>query len=59
MGEKAQEILNELNQESIKLSRKINMKKTKVMYNEYGKIIPVKVGTQEVEQVNDYICGRL
>ena len=34
---------------------KINMKKTKVMYNEYANIIPVHVGTQEVEKVNDYV----
>ena len=54
-GEEAQEMLNELNQESSKLGMKINMKKTKVIYNEYANIIPIKVGTQEVEQVNDYI----
>ena len=34
---------------------KINMK-TKVMYNKYANAIPVQVGTQEVQQVNDYIC---
>ena len=34
---------------------KINIKKTKVMYNDYTNIIPVHVGTQEVEKVNDYV----
>ena len=48
-------MLNELNRESNKLGMKINMKKTKVMYNEYANIIPVHVGTQEVEKVNDYV----
>ena len=54
-GEEAQEMLNELNRESNKLGMKINMKKTKVMYNDYTNIIPVHVGTQEVEKVNDYV----
>ena len=54
-GEEAQEMLNELNQESNKLGMKINMKKTKVMYNEYANTMPVQVGPQEVEQVNEYI----
>ena len=48
-------MLNELNRESNKLGMKINMKKTKVMYNEYANIIPVHVGTQEVEKVNDHV----
>src|SRR3977135_577481 len=34
---------------------KINMKKTKVMNNDYTNIIPVHVGTQVVEKVNDYV----
>ena len=54
-GEEAQEMLNDLNRESNKLGMKINMKKTKVMYNDYTNIIPVHVGTQEVEKVNDYV----
>ena len=54
-GEEVEEMLNELNQESNKLGMKINMKKTKVMYNEYATIKPVHIGTQEVEQVNDYV----
>src|SRR5438477_12359502 len=53
--EEAQEMLNELNQESNKPGMKINMKKTKVMYNEYANTMPVQVGPQEVEQVNEYI----
>ena len=31
------------------------MKNIKVMYNDYANIIPVHVGTQEVEKVNDYV----
>src|SRR5438477_9885696 len=53
--EEAQEMLNELNQESNKLGMKINMKKTKVMYNEYANTMPVQVLPQGVEQVNEYI----
>ena len=52
-GEEAQEMPNELNQESSKLGMKINMKKTKVMHNKYANEIPVQVGIQEVQQVND------
>ena len=49
-------MLNELNRESNKLGMKINMKKTKViMYIKYANIIPVHVGTQEVEKVYDYV----
>ena len=54
-GEEANEMLNELNRESNKLGMKINMKKTKVMFNEYANIILIHVGTQEVEKVNDYV----
>src|SRR5271156_3922108 len=48
-------MINELNQESNKLGMKINMKKTKVMYNGYVNIIPVHIGTQEVEKANEYV----
>src|SRR5271154_2961896 len=54
-GEDAKEMLNGLNRESNKLGMKINMKKTKVTYNEYANIILVHVGTQKVEKVNEYI----
>ena len=47
-------MLNELNRESNKLGMKINMK-TKVMCNKYANIIPIHVGTQEVENINDYV----
>jgi len=50
-GEEAKEMLNELNRESNKLGMKINMRKTKVMYNDYANIIPIHVGTQEVERL--------
>jgi Reverse transcriptase (RNA-dependent DNA polymerase) len=54
-GEEAKAMLNELNQESNKLGMKINMKKTKVMYNDYTNIIPIHIGTQKVEKVNEYV----
>ena len=54
-GEEINEMLNELSQESHKLGMKINMKKTKVMYNDFITIVPVQVGTQEVEKVDNYV----
>ena len=54
-GEEAENMLNELNQESNKLGMKINMKNTIVVYNEYVPAIQVHIGNQEVEKVDDYV----
>ena len=51
--EELQEMLNEINSESKKLG--MNMKKTKVMYNEYVNRKPVQIGTEEVEGVTEYV----
>jgi Reverse transcriptase (RNA-dependent DNA polymerase) len=53
--EELQEMLNEINSESKKLGMKMNMKKTKVMYNEYVNRKPVQIGTEEVEGVTEYV----
>jgi len=54
-SEETEEMLNELNRESKKLGMKINMKKTKVMYNEYVNRKLVHVGGEEVEKVDEYV----
>src|SRR3981189_1077652 len=53
--EEAEEMLNEVNMESNKLGMKINMKKTKVMYNEYVNRKSVHIETEEVEKVDEYV----
>jgi endonuclease/exonuclease/phosphatase family metal-dependent hydrolase len=53
--EEAEEMLNGINTESRKLGMKMNMKKTKVMYNEYVNSKPVYIGIDEVEKVNEYV----
>ena len=50
--EEAEVMLNEVNTESNKLGMKINMKKTKEMYNEYVNRKPVHIETEEVEKVD-------
>ena len=54
-GNEIESMINELNEESCKLGMKINMKKTKVMYNSNAAKTRVQIGTHEVEQVDDYV----
>ena len=54
-GNEIQSMINELNEESCKLGMKINMKKTKVMYNSKAAKTRVQIGTHEVEEVDDYV----
>jgi hypothetical protein len=49
-----QEMLNELNQQSMELGLSMNMKKTKVMFNEYTAQHEVKVNNHAVEHVQEY-----
>ena len=46
-----EEMLNHLNDESRKIGLKINIKKTKVMFNEYAIKPSIQIGTQIVDQV--------
>ena len=56
-GTEIEEKLNHLNDESRKIGLKINMKKTKVMFNENTTKSAIHIGTQVVEQVSEYILG--
>ena len=48
-------MFNELNEQSAKLGMKINMKKTKVMFNKYAQQLPVHVNGEIVEKVDNYV----
>lgn len=50
-----QEMINQLNDESNKLGLKMNMKKTKVMFNKFSREIEVKVNNIKIEKVNQYV----
>ena len=50
-----EQMLNDLNSESSKLGLKINMKKTKVMFNTYAAKSRMHIGPYEVESVDEYI----
>src|SRR6202042_3612766 len=54
-GEDTEKMSNESYQEINKLGMKINMKKTKLMYNEYAQALQVHIGSQEVEKVDDHV----
>ena len=47
--------LNELHEESQKLGMRINMKKTKVMFNDYAQKAVIHLGIDEVEPVESYV----
>ena len=48
-------MLNELNKESNKIGLRINMKKTKVMFNSYVKVKQIKVNDDIIETTDRYI----
>ena len=48
-------MINELNEQSCRLGMKINMKKTKVMFNNIATAVPVHIGTHEIERVHEYV----
>ena len=48
-------MINQLNNESTKLGMKMNMKKTKVMFNKLAQISAVQINGIEVEKVDEYV----
>lgn len=50
-----QEMINQLNEESNKLGMKMNMKKTKVMFNKFSSEIEVQVNANKIEKVQQYV----
>ena len=52
--EELDEMLNELNKESNKIGLRINMKKTKVMFNSYAKVKQIKVN-DDIETIDRFI----
>src|SRR5271156_2729767 len=53
--EEVQEMINQLNEESNKLGMKMNMKKTKVMFNKFSREIEVQVNTIKIDKVDEYV----
>jgi hypothetical protein len=54
-GQESECMLNQLNEQSSKLGMKINMKKTKIMFNDYANKMQVKIGSENVEIVDEYL----
>jgi len=50
-----QSMITELNNESNHLGMKMNMKKTKVMFNKFAQQMPVHINGLVVEQVDEYV----
>ena len=50
-----EQMLNQLNNKSLNIGLRMNMKKTKVMFNEYCKEHPLHVDQTTVEHVQDYV----
>src|SRR5271156_1907593 len=48
-------MINQLNEESNKLGMKMNMKKTKVMFNKFSREIEVQVNTIKIDKVGEYV----
>ena len=53
--EELQEMLNDLNRESLRVGLKMNKSKTKVMFNDNMQSEEIKIGTETLEEVNEYI----
>ena len=54
-GEELQDMLKQLDTESSKLGLRMNMKKTKVMFNKYAPERSVRVNGSVVERVEEYV----
>ena len=54
-GQDLEEMMNDLNAESNKVGLKINMKKTKVMFNSFTEEQKIMTGNTEIEKVDHYI----
>ena len=50
-----EQMLNQINNKSLNIGLRMNMKKTKVMFNEYCKEHPLHVDQTTVEHVQDYV----
>ena len=50
-----QEMLRQLNEESSKLGIRMNMKKTKVIFNKFTRETVVRLNTTEIEKVEEYV----
>ena len=54
-GEELQQMMAELNRESLKVGLKMNRKKTKVMFNSFIQPQQIKIDDEAIEVVEDYI----
>jgi Reverse transcriptase (RNA-dependent DNA polymerase) len=54
-ADELQEMLRQLNEESSKLGMKMNMKKTKVIFNKFTRETVVRLNTTEIEKVEEYV----
>lgn len=54
-ADELQEMLSQLNEESMKLGMKMNMKKIKVMFNKFTRETVVQLNTTEIEKVEEYV----
>ena len=53
-AEELQEMLNDLNRESLKVGLKMNKSKTKVMFNDNVPKVEINIGIEALEEVHEY-----
>ena len=54
-GEDLQDMIEDLGRESLKVGFKMNMKKTKVMFNSFAQPLQIKIGDEVLECVDEYV----
>ncbi|MCJ3109048.1 hypothetical protein LN026_27435, partial [Klebsiella pneumoniae] len=55
-GDELQSMLTDLNRQSITVGLKINMQKTKVMFNSVGRVQLFQIAGEALEVVSEYVC---